>query len=303
MGVDGVKETIRAMAHRLQYEDVRRQQVPGFQPRTTSHHSVFLGNPGTGKTSVARLMGRIYRSLGVLHSGHCVEVSRADLVAGYVGQTALETRQKIAEALDGILFIDEAYSLSSGTATDFGHEAIDELVKSMEDNRDRLVVIVAGYPGPMQSFMETNPGLASRFGQPVYFPDFTLSELQSILSGLSDSEGYVIPPIVMDLAGSSLQAEKMIRPAQFGNARAVHQLFDRMKSSLATRVMQSYDPASSHVEYQDLVTFTPEDLPDFPISNSPLFTRHATGDPVRRTSSEPSTRLRSIVNPELPPRT
>ena len=247
-------------------------------------------------------MGKIYRSLGVLRKGHCVEVSRADLVAGYVGQTALKTREKIAEALDGVLFIDEAYSLSSGAATDFGREAIDELVKSMEDQRERLVVVVAGYPGPMQQFMETNPGLASRFGQPVCFPDFDLSELQTILAHLADSEGYLIPPPVMDLAGNYLMAAKMMNIAQFGNARSVHHLFDRMKSSLATRIMQSYAPAVQQGPYDYLVTFKPEDLPDLPISNSPLFAQQANNAIVNRTSAKAVTRLRSIVDPELGPR-
>lgn len=236
VGLAPVKEYLRSLAYRLKLEQRQRAISRRQNHRRANRHLVFMGNPGTGKTTVARLVGKIYRSLGVLRKGHLVEVSRADLVAGYVGQTAIKTQAKIKEALDGVLFIDEAYSLTSGDRADFGQESIDTLVKAMEDYGDRLIVIAAGYPGEMRRFLDSNPGLRSRFDRVVFFPDFTTDELVQIFLEASDVEGYEVTADGIEELKMFIESQRASEGAYFGNARTVLRLFDAMKTKLAERL-------------------------------------------------------------------
>ncbi len=239
VGLEQIKNHIKKLAYQLKYEQLRHQIDPTYTPRNNLQHMIFVGNPGTGKTTVARLIGKIYLCLGLLRKGHCVEVGRSDLVAGYVGQTALKTVDKVKEALDGILFIDEAYSLANQAGNDFGQEAIDTLVKLMEDYRERLVVIVAGYPDKMGRFIASNPGLSSRFATPMHFQDFSESELRAILIQLANQENYILDPNAVEMACDSLRIFKGKSPEHFGNARAVRNFFTQMKLKLANRIVQS----------------------------------------------------------------
>jgi SpoVK/Ycf46/Vps4 family AAA+-type ATPase len=254
------KEYVTNLITRVQYEDMRSRLDPDYHPSASLEHVVFLGNPGTGKTSAARMVAQVLHSLGRLRKGHCVEVSRADLVAGYVGQTAIKTSERIKEALDGVLFIDEAYALARQTSTDFGQEAIDTLVKAVEDHRDRLVVIVAGYPEPIEQFLQSNPGLSSRFAVQIQFTDYSKNELGAILSTLADAEGYLLPGEVRRKAEYYLDALR--DEPNFGNGRTVRNLFGQMKTYLAKRLMeQSERLAAPTFDQETLITFSVEDVP------------------------------------------
>jgi S1-C subfamily serine protease/DNA polymerase III delta prime subunit len=238
IGLAPVKEEVNKLMAALEVERMRREQ--GLAVAPISRHMVFTGPPGVGKTEVARALGEIYRSLGVLRKGHLVETDRSGLVAGYVGQTAPRTLDKCKEALDGILFIDEAYSLARSSGNDFGQEAIDALLKFMEDNRDRIVVIVAGYPNEMQRFIDANPGLASRFTKTIAFPPYSASELAAILQLMAKRQNYVLPDDVEATLDPWIKVG--MRSKSWGSAREMRTLLERAREAQATRI--ALDPAA-----------------------------------------------------------
>src|SRR6266571_1697078 len=236
VGLESVKEEVNKLISALEVERLRREQ--GLVIAPISRHMVFSGPPGVGKTEVARALGEIYRSLTVLRKGHLVETDRSGLVAGYIGQTAPKTLDKCREALDGILFIDEAYSLAR-PGNDFGQEAIDTLLKFMEDNRDRIVVIVAGYPNEMQRFINSNPGLSSRFTKTIEFPPYAANELAAILRVMAKRQNFVLPD---DLESSLAPWLKVgMRDKSWGQAREMRTLLERAREAQATRI--AHDPS------------------------------------------------------------
>lgn len=233
VGIAEVKERVRQVANFAKIQQLRIAQ--GLKPISASYHSVYTGNPGTGKTTVARLMGRIFKALGALKKGHLVECDRAALVGEYVGQTAPRTNAVVDSALDGILFIDEAYSLTKDHE-DFGQEAIETLLKRMEDNRDRLIVIVAGYPVEMKRFLNSNPGLNSRFTRFIEFPDYTPQELCRIFTLMCRKNGLVLTPELKEKTLHHFMHLHGRREENFGNARLVRNCFEAAINAQASRL-------------------------------------------------------------------
>ena len=250
VGLASVKAEVNKLLASLEVEKKRRER--GLPVPPTSRHMVFTGPPGVGKTVVARSLGDIYRSLNVLRKGHVIEVDRSGLVAGYIGQTAPKTLDVCKSALDGILFIDEAYALSegSGVSGDFGKEAIDTLLKFMEDNRERIIVIAAGYPNEMRRFIAANPGLESRFTRTIAFPAYEPSELVDILRLMAKQSGYVVPDDVE--AKLRPWIETMHKRENWGNAREMRSLLEQARDAQAMRI--SADPTAdlSRLEMADI---------------------------------------------------
>ena len=251
IGLQTVKEEVHNLINMASVYQLRRQH--DLPTTDMSLHLVFTGNPGTGKTMMARMMARIYRSLDILSRGQLVEVDRSGLVAGYVGQTAIKTQKAIEKAMGGVLFIDEAYALNGKSENDFGQEAIDTLLKAMEDHRDDLVVIVAGYTDLMDKFIHSNPGLESRFNRFLLFEDYSLDELMAIFK-MRCGKGYILSPEAEPLVRDYI-AEESADGDGFGNARGVRNIFEHILVAQNNRLAKL-----DTVTRDDLMTLLPEDV-------------------------------------------
>ena len=254
VGLANVKEEIQSLINLIKIRKLRSQMnIPEMD---MSYHMVFTGSPGTGKTTVARLVAKIYKELGILSDGKVIETDRSGLVAGYVGQTAMKVHDIVEQALGGILFIDEAYSLvNPDVPNDFGSEAIDALVKLMEDHRDNLIVIVAGYTEEMKTFLKSNTGLISRFNKFIEFRDYTKKELVEILEVMTKDAGLKIEESAKKRVLNILYHKKGQEWAEFGNARGIRNFFEKIVMNQANRLVKMENP-----QKEDLITLKKEDV-------------------------------------------
>ncbi|GAB49869.1 AAA family ATPase [Mobilicoccus pelagius] len=276
-GLRRVKREVHQQVAMLKVDAMRREA--GLRSASMTRHLVFVGNPGTGKTTVARLVGGIYHALGLLSTGQLVEVDRSELVAGYLGQTAVKTSEIVASAIGGVLFIDEAYTLAGDQ---YGQEAVDTLVKEMEDKRDELVVIVAGYPEPMQRFIDTNPGLASRFRTTITFDDYTDDEITGILRTLAEKNDYVLTDAATTRFREILAATP--RDESFGNGRFARNVLEGAIGRHAWRIQDMEDPSIDDLRTLDRIDL--EDRPDVDPDTDPGSATTAAEEPTTASSDE-----------------
>ena len=252
IGLDSVKQELESLRNLIKIQKMRAEK--GLPNTNMSYHMVFTGNPGTGKTTVARIVAGIYKEIGILKKGHLIETDRSGLVAEYVGQTAPKTNAKIDEAMDGVLFIDEAYTLV-GEGSDFGAEAIATLLKRMEDNRDRLVVILAGYTNEIKEFIDSNPGLQSRFNRYIQFEDYNADELVLILRSHLKKSHYKIKRDAFEWISEYIRTKVMTKDENFGNARFIRNTFEKIVQYQADRLARL-----SNISNDDLMIITIDDV-------------------------------------------